>query len=136
MMENQHGTAGSPILSILKKRELVNILVIVTRYFGGVLLGTGGLVKAYSEAGTLAIENGEIVKKENGYIAEITLEYNMQGDFEYICEKNNINIISKEFTEKIKYLIEISEEKYTNKSLDAFQKIPIILKGNKYINKD
>ena len=136
MMENQHGTAGSPILSILKKRELVNILVIVTRYFGGVLLGTGGLVKAYSEAGTLAIENGEIVKKENGYIAEITLEYNMQGDFEYICEKNNINIIAKEFTEKIKYLIEISEEKYTNKSLNVFQKIPIILKGNKYINKD
>ena len=135
MMENQHGTAGSPILSILKKRELVNILVIVTRYFGGVLLGTGGLVKAYSEAGTLAIENGEIVNKEKGYIAEITIDYNMQGEFEYICEKNNINVISKEYTDKIKYFIEISEEKYTDRIFCSFQKIPIILKENKYINK-
>ena len=51
------GTAGAPMLNILKKMELVNVLVVVTTYFGGILLGTGGLVKAYSEATKKAIEN-------------------------------------------------------------------------------
>ncbi len=51
------GTAGAPILNILKKKELSNVLVVVTRYFGGILLGTGGLVKAYSEAAISAVEN-------------------------------------------------------------------------------
>ncbi len=60
------GTAGAPILNILKKKELSNILVVVTRYFGGILLGTGGLVKAYSEAAISAIENRKRSKKRKG----------------------------------------------------------------------
>ena len=56
------GTAGAPILNILNKMELMNVLVIVTRYFGGILLGTGGLVKAYSQATKMAIENAKFGK--------------------------------------------------------------------------
>lgn len=100
------------MLGILSKKGLANVLVVVTRYFGGILLGTGGLVKAYSDATSIAINNAEEIDKEKGYIAELVLEYDKQGEFEYICEKNGINIISKEYTDKIKNLIEISEEKY------------------------
>lgn len=53
------GTAGAPIINILKKRDFINVLVVVTRYFGGILLGTGGLVRAYSEAVIQAIGSGE-----------------------------------------------------------------------------
>ncbi len=139
MMENQRGTAGAPILGLLQKTELVNVLVVVTRYFGGVLLGTGGLVKAYSEAASLAIQSGKIVKRVKGYVAEVTLEYQKQGEFEYICENNNIIITSKEFTDKIKNLIEISEEKYVelfgeNGKTDTHN-LPITIKEIKYIIK-
>ena len=68
------GTAGNPMLSILLKKELVNVLVIVTRYFGGILLGTGGLVRAYSEATIEAIEKAKFVIEENGYEIELIIE--------------------------------------------------------------
>lgn len=106
------GTAGSPMLGILKKRKLENVLIIVTRYFGGILLGTGGLVKAYSDASIMAIENAGEVEKEEGYLANVIVEYEMQREFEYICEKNNIKIVSKEYMDKIKNLIEISKQNY------------------------
>lgn len=129
------GTAGSPILGILQKRKLYNVLVVVTRYFGGILLGTGGLVKAYSEATSLALTKAEEIGKEKGYIAEISLDYQKQEEFEYICEKNDINIISKEYTDKIKNLIEISEEKYEKIFKNNFQKFPVSTKQDKIINK-
>ena len=70
------GTAGQPILNILQKNNLCNILVVVTRYFGGILLGTGGLVRAYSEATTKALEKSIRVKNILGIKMEVILEYN------------------------------------------------------------
>ena len=55
------GTAGLPIYDMLQKQQLVNVLVIVTRYFGGILLGTGGLVRAYTEAAKQGLKNSEII---------------------------------------------------------------------------
>lgn len=78
------GTAGMPILNILEKNDLVNIVVIVTRYFGGILLGTGGLVKAYSESTLKAIGNAKIVFEEEGVEIEIKLNYQ---------DLENLNII-------------------------------------------
>ena len=63
------------MLNILEGRNLSNVLVIVTRYFGGILLGTGGLVRAYSEATLKAIENSEIVEKVYGNVLNIEIEY-------------------------------------------------------------
>ena len=57
------GTAGAPMLNILQKNNLVNVLIVVTRYFGGILLGTGGLVRAYSNTLLQAIENSSKIKK-------------------------------------------------------------------------
>lgn len=59
------GTAGAPMLKILTEQNLSNILVVVTRYFGGILLGTGGLVRAYSRSRTRSIKTGKVYKKHN-----------------------------------------------------------------------
>lgn len=59
------GTAGAPMLKILTEQNLSNILVVVTRYFGGILLGTGGLVRAYSRSRTRSIETNRVYKKIN-----------------------------------------------------------------------
>lgn len=136
MMENLLGTAGSPMLAILQKKNLTNILVVVTRYFGGILLGTGGLVKAYSDATKEAIEDAKEVEKEDGYVIEVILGYEEQKNFEYLCEKNKITIISKEFAEKIKNMLEISEKRYqeTFQANEANQ-WEIRIKEKKYIAK-
>ena len=113
-MENHLGTAGIPILNILEKKELLNVVVIVTRYFGGTLLGTGGLVRAYSESTLKALENANYVIKEKGYLVEVELDYNEIEDFKKICRKNNILIVEEKYLEEIKIIIEISKEKYHN----------------------
>lgn len=131
------GTAGTPMLNMLEKKELVNVLIIVTRYFGGILLGTGGLVRAYSEALKQALEKAGEINKEEGYIIEIVLGYENISKFEYLCSKNNINIIDKDYSEKIKMIIEISEKEYTKiveKGFkNNFQNITVNIKDKKYI---
>lgn len=129
------GTAGAPMLNILNKKELVNVLVVVTRYFGGILLGTGGLVKAYSEALNQAIQNAKEVEKESGYLLEVTTTYEKQRELEYICEKNKINIVSKEYKESIKNIIEISIEKYEKIFKENEKNENCKIKETKYINK-
>jgi uncharacterized YigZ family protein len=108
------GTAGAPMLNIITKNELVNVLVIVTRYFGGILLGTGGLVKAYSEATLHAIEKAELIIEERGYEVEITINYNDFEKFVYFCKQKNIQIIETQYDEKIKCKIEINKEEIDN----------------------
>ena len=108
------GTAGAPMLNLLQKNELVNVLVIVTRYFGGILLGTGGLVRAYSDATAKAIEKAEFVYEEFGYELQVTLEYGELEKLEYYCRKNNLNIINKEYSEKINCIIEMNKMEKDN----------------------
>ncbi len=106
------GTAGAPMLNILEKRELANVIAITTRYFGGILLGTGGLVKAYSDSLKEALQNTKEVFKEEGYVVEIISDYTESSKIENICVKNNINIVKKEYGEKVKIIIKINDEKY------------------------
>lgn len=106
------GTAGEPILNVIKKNNLQNILIVVTRYFGGILLGAGGLVRAYSSAASNGILNANIVKKEKGLEAILELDYADNEKFKYYCQKNNINIINVEYNENILYKIELNEEEY------------------------
>lgn len=86
------GTAGGPMLNILKKNNLCNVLVVVTRYFGGILLGTGGLVRAYSDSTLKAIDLAEKNEKCIGEEAEVQIEYNYLENFKHYCKKNNIFI--------------------------------------------
>lgn len=116
-MENHGGTAGGPMLQILKGNELCNVLVVVTRYFGGILLGTGGLVRAYSEASKKALQKTNYIEKEKGKEAKITVSYCDVESLKYYCRKNNINIIKEEYSDNVEVLIEIS-----NKMCDILQR--------------
>ena len=104
------GTAGSPMLNILLKKELVNVLVIVTRYFGGILLGTGGLVRAYSDATVQVVEKAELVIEKLGYEVELIVNYQEFEKIQYYCEKNDIAVVNVDYSEKIKCNIEVAEE--------------------------
>ena len=103
------GTAGAPMLEILEKQSIYNVVVIVTRYFGGILLGTGGLVRAYSDSLKEAIKKSTLVEQEPGYEAEIKLPYTDFEKFKYYCNKNNINIINSEYSDFIICKIEVND---------------------------
>lgn len=105
------GTAGAPILNILTSQNLSNVLVIITRYFGGILLGTGGLVKAYSLAVQEALNKAKIITKDLGKEVQIIVNY---ADFEklkYYLNQNNIKMIDVKYEENICVNIDITEEK-------------------------
>lgn len=95
------GTAGQPMLTILQKNNLANVIIIVTRYFGGILLGTGGLVRAYSNSLLKAIEETKKVTKCSGQELQVELDYNEFENFKYYCKKNRINIVKVEYQEYI-----------------------------------
>ncbi len=103
------GTAGAPMLNILRKNNLVNVLIIVTRYFGGILLGTGGLVRAYQNSLMLSIENAKKVIKCLGEVLEVILDYSDFENFKYYCKNNKINIIDINYKENIVCKIELEE---------------------------
>ena len=104
------GTAGAPILAVIRGKGLANVLVVVTRYFGGVLLGTGGLVKAYSEATQKALEIVTFPKMEWGKQIQLTLDYSELENIRYYCRKNKIKIVQENYFDKVKILIEISDK--------------------------
>lgn len=103
-------TAGLPILNIITKKELINVLVVVTRYFGGILLGTGGLVRAYSESTQEAIKKAEFVIEEKGYELEIIISYNDFDKFKFYCKEKNIEITNVIYNEKITCNIELNND--------------------------
>ena len=112
------GTAGGPMLNILQKNNLSNVLIVVTRYFGGILLGTGGLVRAYSEALKKAIEESTLIMKASGIEMKLIVDYNNFEKFKYYCKNNNISIISAEYLEKIECKKEKFIKDYENKELN------------------
>lgn len=105
------GTAGMPILNVLKKRNLQNVLVIVTRYFGGILLGTGGLTRAYSGVTTQCIDKANIIKMDFGIQYQICTTYNDFKNMKYELEKNQIQIENIEYGEKIRIIFNVPNNK-------------------------
>lgn len=103
-------TAGAPMLDILKKNQFTNVLVIVTRYFGGILLGTGGLVRAYSEATKRAIENSDVVEIVSGERYIIEVSYENVNNVLYWCNKLNIKICENVYETSINLTIESTKE--------------------------
>lgn len=105
------GTAGAPMLNILKKNNLANVLIIVTRYFGGILLGTGGLVRAYSNSLLKAIEESSLLKMCEGIEMLVTIKYDEFEFFKYYCKNNGILITNVEYGEFIACKIELEDDK-------------------------
>ena len=104
------GTAGSPILKIVLEKGLSNVLVVVTRYFGGILLGTGGLVRAYSEATIRALDKAKVVNKKKGYQVKIVITYDQIEQFNYYVNKNKLKVVNTEYLENIEFMVEMAEE--------------------------
>ena len=97
------GTAGKPIINALKKNDLHNIVAIVTRYFGGIKLGSGGLTRAYSKSVLEAIANSQIIEIEYYDVYEVIFNYSDVKKVEQYLRNNQIHIINKEYSEKIYY---------------------------------
>ena len=106
------GTAGAPILNVIRKNNLHNILIVVTRYFGGILLGTGGLTRVYSSSTEMCIQNSKLICQAKGSCVEVEISYSDNEKFKYYCEKNNIKIVDSQYSESILYKIEINDEEY------------------------
>lgn len=99
------GTAGMPILNVLKNQNLNNILCIVTRYFGGIKLGAGGLVRAYTNSVTSCIDKKNIVEYIEG--SEITINFNFTNIKTIDNILKNLDIIKKEYTNNISYTLNV-----------------------------
>ena len=101
------GTAGAPMLNILQKKDLVNV---VTRYFGGILLGTGGLVRAYSEVTQKAIEEANLIDITMGKEYEVKVDYSNLEKLKYYAKTNNISITKIEYLNEIICSLQIQNE--------------------------
>ena len=132
------GTAGSPILKIVLEKGLSNVLVVVTRYFGGILLGTGGLVRAYSEATIKELEKAKIVNKKKGYKVKIVTAYDQIEQFNYYVNKNKLKVINTEYLENIEFMVEMAEEQLNeitnNNSKNPLKIIKYDILKEKYID--
>ena len=95
------GTAGRPMLDVLTGEHVTNVCVVVTRYFGGTLLGTGGLVRAYSAAVRAGLENCEIIKKINGYTVKVICDYNDIGKLQNLAARKDYHITGTDYGEKV-----------------------------------
>ena len=101
------GTAGIPILEVLNKNELVNVLAIVIRYFGGIKLGSGGLIRAYSNTIRDTLEKTKIKELKKGYLIKLTFDYTLNNLINNLIE--NYQVIEKEFSEQITITIKADE---------------------------
>ena len=129
-----NGTAGGPMLQLLSKQDLVNVLIVVTRYFGGILLGTGGLVRAYSGVANCGLEKAEVVNLALGEKLKVPVTYQNFAYLQYYCKKNNICIIHTNFdnepyaiieiqnNEKDKFICEMEEKGFDIEKIDLIDK--------------
>ena len=97
------GTAGKPMINVLRKNELHNITAVVTRYFGGIKLGAGGLVRAYSKSVMEAIAEAEIVEIEEYNVYKLIFEYSDIKTVDSEVRNNQLTTVNKEYSDKVSY---------------------------------
>ena len=95
------GTAGRPMLDVLLGAGIYNAAIVVTRYFGGVLLGTGGLVRAYSGAVQAGLAASTVIEKHHGISLQVTTDYTGIGKIQYIAGERSLPILDSEYTDKV-----------------------------------
>lgn len=105
------GTAGKPMLEVLKMRELKDILVIVIRYFGGIKLGAGGLIRAYSGSATDVLDHAQIVKKQLSDIVSVTIDYTSYGGLMNVLNAAGFKTAGEDFGEQVTLTFEIEVAK-------------------------
>ena len=112
------GTAGLPILKVIESRQCTNVIVVVTRSFGGTLLGTGGLTRAYTAASRLALEDAGPVCMRSGEILELQMEYSLLNPVRHYLEKEAIQTLGMEYTDHVVCRIAVPQPRV--KSVRAF----------------
>jgi len=116
------GTSGKPSLFVLQGSELINSAVIIVRYFGGTKLGTGGLVRAYSDSVNLVLKNSKLFEYKAEISISVSLDYSNIRILEYECLELDIRIIEKSFENKVIYTVKASESDIT-KLLTKLQRL-------------
>lgn len=96
------GTAGRPMLDVLLGNDLYDTVVVVTRYFGGTLLGTGGLVRAYSAAVREGLAQATVIEKRKGFIYRIQVDYQGLGKVQYLAGERGLSILQSDYAEDVK----------------------------------
>ncbi len=129
-------TAGRPMLDVLIGEELRNVCVVVTRYFGGTLLGTGGLVRAYSKSVQEGLANCDIIEKIPADRIEIGCDYTLIGKIQYITATEGITVLDTQYTDKVNMTIMVpveDTERIINKLTEAVNaKAEIVKNGQMY----
>ncbi|TPR24233.1 YigZ family protein [Apilactobacillus micheneri] len=120
------GTAGVPILDAIKMIGIHNTVAVVTRYFGGIKLGAGGLIRAYSNATTKAIESVGVIEKVLQTEITINVDYKLFDQLQYHLNENDINIIDTQYTDKVSVIVAID-----NHYIEAFKQDIVNLLNNR-----
>ncbi|MBU5267166.1 YigZ family protein [Virgibacillus proomii] len=107
------GTAGVPILEVLKKQQLKDTAVVVTRYFGGIKLGAGGLIRAYGNTTSQAIKTTGVVKRQRMQGFSIIVDYTLSGKLEHALRQSNYILKTINYTDKVEFIVyvEVGQEK-------------------------
>lgn len=130
------GTAGKPMLNALRKNDLHNITAVVTRYFGGIKLGAGGLVRAYGKSVLEAIENSEIIEIEIYDVYRVVFPYTDIKTIDQEIRNNNLHVVEKYFDENVTYDIVSKDMRDVEKIFEKFtSKIKISLIGSEALEK-
>lgn len=130
------GTAGKPMINALRKNDLHNVTAVVTRYFGGIKLGAGGLVRAYSKSVLEAIEASEIIEVEYYDVYNITFDYSDLKDIEREIRNSKLTIIQKDFGEKISYDLVSKNNRNIKEIFEKFHnKIKVNFKNKQVLKK-
>ena len=95
------GTAGKPMLDVLLGEEIHDVAVVVTRYFGGTLLGTGGLVRAYQSSTKAGLEASKVITKKHGHKIVVQTDYTGLGKIQYILGQKGLPILNTEYTDRV-----------------------------------
>ena len=103
------GTAGVPTLDVLLKENLVDVCVVVTRYFGGTLLGAGGLIRAYSHSSKIAVDAGHIITMAPCKVLSVSVDYSFYDRFNILLSEFNANIENSEFTDNVTVTFSVRE---------------------------
>ncbi|MBH9580309.1 YigZ family protein [Staphylococcus felis] len=106
------GTAGVPMLEMLKKHDVHNVAVVVTRYFGGIKLGTGGLIRAYGGAVRDAIQDIGRIELRPAIPTQVTIDYDLTGKFEYELQSTTFFLRDTVYTDRVTYYIDVIQEEY------------------------
>ncbi|MCI8601260.1 MAG: YigZ family protein [Oscillospiraceae bacterium] len=122
------GTAGVPVLDVILKEGVVDVCVVVTRYFGGILLGGGGLVRAYSQGARIALAAAEKLHMTTCRLLEMALDYSLYGKLTYMLPQYGVEVTGTDFTDLVTLRLKIRADRQA-----AFEKALTELTGGKVV---